>query len=253
MRAVATGDAGPMLNPSGISLMRAYAVESGYQYGKTAGSQDMRLSAVDSTSGFNLGGALYYTYHRETPADGVTRTNHLAGGSLSFPIVEKIFVGGNVKWVRFRDAADATHSAFTFDAGMTVRPIPQISIAAVGYNLRDLGTPWTPRGAGGGVAFIPMPTLLFAFDTVWTKVYGDPTRDQALQYMGGGEFSFAASAAIRAGGGYDGVTRNGYASAGLTWLSPEMGAIDFGLRQDVSGVERTTIVGVSARLFIPSM
>jgi len=253
MRAVATGDAGPMLNPSGISLMRAYAVESGYQYGKTAGSQDMRLSAVDSTSGFNLGGALYYTYHRETPADGVTRTNHLAGGSLSFPIVEKIFVGGNVKWVRFRDAADATHSAFTFDAGMTVRPIPQISIAAVGYNLRDLGTPWTPRGAGGGVAFIPMPTLLFAFDTVWTKVYGDPTRDQALQYMGGGELSFAASAAIRAGGGYDGVTRNGYASGGLTWLSPEMGAIDFGLRQDVSGVERTTIVGVSVRLFIPSM
>jgi hypothetical protein len=252
MRAMATGDSGPMLNPSGISLMRSYAVEGGYQYGKALGSHDLRLSAVDSTSALNLGGALYYTYHRDSPVDGVTQTGHLAGGSLSFPFFDKIYLGANIKYVRFQDAADVKHSGFTFDAGLTVRPLPQVSLGAVAYNLRDLDTPWAPRGYGGGVALLPFPALLLVFDVVSTKVYGDTSRDQALQYMGGGEFSLGNVAAIRAGGGHDGLTRNGFVSAGITLLASDLGALDFGLRQDVSGEGRTTLIGVSARLFVPS-
>jgi len=253
MRAVATGDAGPMLNPSGISLIRSYAVEAGYQYGKSLGSHDVRLSAVDSTSGFNLGGALYYTYHRDSPVDGVTQTGHLVGGSLSFPVIDKIFLGANIKYVRFQDATDTRHSGFTFDGGLTVRPVPQISVGAVAYNLLDLDTPWVPRGYGGGVAVLPIPALLFAFDMVWTNVYGDATREHALQFMGGGEFSFAASAALRAGGGRDGLTENGFATVGITGLSAEIGAVDLGVRQDLSGQDKSTVVSVSMRLFVPSM
>jgi hypothetical protein len=253
MRAIATGDAGPMLNPSGISLIRSYTVEGGYQYGKTLGSHDMRISAVDSTSAFNLGGALYYSYHRDSPVDGATETGHLVGGSLSFPFLDKIFLGANIKYVRFQDAADAKHSGFTFDTGLTFRPLPQFSIGAVGYNLRDLDTSWAPRGLGGGVAVLPMPALLLVFDMVWAKVGGDDPRDQVLHFMGGGEFSFAAVAAIRAGGGRDGLTKNSFVSAGLTGFSSDIGAIDLGVRQDVSGEGKTTIVGVSARLFVPSM
>lgn len=252
MRAVATGDSGPMLNPSGISLMRSYAVEGGYQYGKTLDSHDLRLSAVDSTSAFNLGGALYYTYHRDSPVDGVTQTGHLAGGSLSFPFLDKLYLGANIKYVHFQDAEDVKHAGFTFDTGLTVRPLPQVSLGAVAYNLRDLDTPWAPRGYGGGVALLPFPALLLVFDVVSTKVYGEPSRDQALQYMGGGEFSLGNTAAIRAGGGHDGLTRNGYVSAGITLLAADLGAVDFGLRQDVSGEGKTTLIGVSARLFVPS-
>ena len=253
MRAIATGDAGPQLNPSGISLMRAYLVEGSYQYGSAASSHDARISAVDSTSAFNLGGALYYTYHRDSPSAGVTQTGHLLGGSLSFPLLDKIFFGGSAKYVRFADAASATHSGFTFDAGLTVRPIPQLSVGAVGYNLLDRETPWAPRAVGGGIAILPMPGLLFVFDSVLEKVYGDSTRDKAMYYMGGGEFSFFASAALRAGGGRDGLTKNGYVSAGVSTLSADIGALDVGLRQDVSGEKKSTIVGVSARLFVPSM
>ena len=253
MRAVATGDAGPMLNPSGISLMRSYALEGGYQYGKTPGSHDLRLSAVDSTSAFNLGGALYYSYHRDSPTDAVTQSGHLVGGSLSFPFLDKLFAGANIKYVHFADAAAVTHKGFTFDAGVTVRPIPQISVGGVAYNLRDLDTEWAPLGFGGGVAALPMPALLLVFDTVWTKVKGDLARDHVWSYMGGGEFSFATIAAFRAGGGHDGLTRNSYASAGITALASEVGALDLGVRQDVSGTSKSTIVGVSARLFVPTM
>jgi hypothetical protein len=253
MRAVATGDAGPQLNPSGISLLRAYLVEGSYQYGSTANSHDARISAVDSTSGFNIGGALYYTYHRDAPAADLTETGHLFGGSLSFPLLDKIFLGGSAKYIRFTDTAGTLHTGFTFDAGLTVRPIPQLSIGAVGYNLLDRETPWAPRAVGGGLAVLPMPMLLFVFDTVLEKVYGNSTRDQAMYYMGGGEISFSSSAAIRAGGGRDGLTKNGYISGGFSLLSADIGALDIGLRQDLSGEKKATFFGVSARLFVPSM
>ena len=253
MRAIATGDAGPQLNPSGISLLRAYLLEGSYQYGSAANSHDARISAVDSTSAFNLGGALYYTYHRDSPSDGVNQTGHLFGGSLSFPLLDKIFLGGSAKYVHFTDATSTTHTGFTFDAGLTVRPIPQVSIGAVGYNLLDRNTPWAPRALGGGVAVLPMPMLILVFDSVLEKVYDNSGRDKVMYYMGGGEISFAASAALRAGGGRDGLAKNGYVSGGFSLLSADIGALDVGLRQDVSGAKKATIVGVSARLFVPSM
>lgn len=242
-----------MLNPSGISLMRAYAVEAGYQYGRTPDSHDARISAVDSTSAFNLGGALYYSYHRAAPVDGASQSGHLVGGSLSFPIVDKVYLGANLKYVRFTDVAEVTHSGFTLDGGLTLRLVPQVSVGAVAYNLMDVDTAWAPRGYGGGVAVLPFPALILAFDVVATEVSGDPERDHALSYMGGGEFSLGTAAGLRAGGGRDGLTRNGYATAGFTLISAELGALDLGFRQDVSGEEKTTILGVSARLFVPSM
>src|SRR5687768_4896169 len=67
MRATATGDAGPMLNPSGMSLTRAYVLETAYQYVDPGGENDFRTSIVDSTSGFNVAGGLYYTYRDGDP------------------------------------------------------------------------------------------------------------------------------------------------------------------------------------------
>ena len=103
-----------------------------------------------------------------------------------------------------------------------------------------------------GVAFVPLPTLIFAFDAVYERVYGDSSRDSTTHYMGGGEFSFSSSGAVRAGGGWNGLTKNGYVSAGVSALSGEVGALDVGLRQDVTGPNTTTIVAISVRLFVPT-
>ena len=249
MRGIATGDAGPQLNPSGISLMRTFQVEGAYQYARAVDSHDARISAIDSTSGLNLGGALSYAYHHASPG-GVTQTGHLVGVSLSFPFADKIFVGGSAKYIRFSGTTNP--SGFTFDAGLTVRPVSQLSVGVAGYNLRDFDIAWLPRGVGGGVAFLPLPTLIFVFDMVYEKVYGEASRDSTTHYMGGGEFSFSSSGAIRAGGGWNGLTENGYLSAGVSAISGEVGALDVGLRQDVSGSSKTTIVAISARLFVPS-
>jgi hypothetical protein len=71
--------------------------------------------------------------------------------------------------------------------------------------------------------------------------------------MGGGEFSFGGSAAFRLGGGRDGLSKNGYIAGGISLLSADIGALDLGVRQDVSGNTKATIFGVSARLFVPTM
>jgi hypothetical protein len=69
----------------------------------------------------------------------------------------------------------------------------------------------------------------------------------------GAELFLAKKAALRLGGGYDGVTQNGFFTAGVSAVS-EAGALDFGLRQDVvqrGDTARNTILGASVRLFVP--
>ncbi|HEX2656849.1 MAG TPA: hypothetical protein VHU40_01200, partial [Polyangia bacterium] len=55
----------------------------------------------------------------------------------------------------------------------------------------------------------------------------------------------------RAGGGRDGGSRAGYVSAGLAALSG-LGAIDAGVRQDITGDRKLTYVVVGLRLFVES-
>lgn len=252
MRGFATGDSGPQLNPSGISLLRAYSVEGSYLHNSAVHSHDVRISAVDSTSAFNLGGALYCSYHHDSPTDATSQSGYLCGTALSFPILDKVFLGASANYNHFTNDANSTKTGLTFDAGLTVRPVSMLSVGVVGTNLFDKGMPWAPRTLGGGVALLPLPTLILLFDTVWQKVY-DGSRDQVLSYMGGGEFSFAGSAAFRFGGGRDGLSKNGYVAGGISLLSSDIGALDVGVHQDVSGNTKTTIVGVSARIFVPSV
>jgi len=253
MRATATGDAGPMLNPSGISLLRAYTVEGAYQYGSRDSANDVHVSLVDSTSGFNLGGALFYTFHTASPTGG-TQIGHEGGLSLSFPLGDVVFLGGTAKYMYFSTEASGTtdkKTGFTFDAGLTIRPIQFLSLAVVGYNLTNPETSFAPEALGGGVSVSPLPGFLLLLDSVLERVSGDPTRSKAYYMMGGGEY-LGKTMAIRLGGGSDGLHKNGYLSGGLSFVSG-VGALDISMRQDISGDNKGTFVGVSARLFVPTI
>src|SRR5215471_9857044 len=62
-RAWAIGDSGPLLNPAGMSLVKAYTVEGTYVFNSTLGGANFfHGSVVDSTSELNLAGGLSYTY-----------------------------------------------------------------------------------------------------------------------------------------------------------------------------------------------
>src|SRR5215831_14308472 len=62
-RAWAIGDTAMLLNPAGMSLVKAYTVEGSYVHASAAGGANFfHASVVDSTSELNLAGGLSYTY-----------------------------------------------------------------------------------------------------------------------------------------------------------------------------------------------
>src|SRR5687767_5206682 len=132
-RGHATGTAALSLNPSGISLARSYVVEGGYQFLRGQDGHVTGVAIADSTSAFNMGGGLYYTYGTASPEGAASFGRHEAGAALSFPFADKVMIGGALRYLRLHREALGTvpgdkQNGFTFDAGMTIRPVKFISV-----------------------------------------------------------------------------------------------------------------------------
>ncbi len=255
-RAWAVGDAGPLLNPSGMTLVKAYTLEGTYGYGTRLSDQYLHASVVDNTSTYNLAGGLYYTYNTTDPSGGTSGHGHEAGLSLAFPFGNYVAVGATLKYFNLAgsDAVDGHDGGITFDLGLTVRPMPLVSIGLVGRNLRSLENSQATQAVGYGVALLPRPELVVEADGQTRFTADNLTGRKGTSVMVGGSYTLLGKLGIRAGGGYDAVTGNGYGTLGLSAMS-EIGALDGGVRQDLfraDGNSRETVVGISLRLFIPA-
>ena len=259
-RAWAVGDEGPLLNPSGMSLTKAYTIDGTYGYASRLSDQFLHASIVDSTSPFNLAGGLYYTYHSSSPSGGLTAHGHEGGLALSFPFGPFVSIGATLKYFKLEDADvfNGHDGGLTFDVGATIRPTEIVSLGLVGTNLRDLGTSQATQAIGYGVALIPLTNMLVVADGLTRFSPDNQTGRKGTSLMGGAGYTFLGKLAVRAGGGYDASTGNGYLTFGLSGIS-EIGAFDGGVRQDLtrsmlaSGAEvRETVLQVSLRLFIPA-
>lgn len=255
-RAWALADSAPLLNPSGMSLSKAYNVEASYAYGTRLSDQFLHASVVDSTSASSLAGGLYYTYHLQKPTSLDSGHAHELGAALSLPVGKYLALGATGKWFRLEGTDEGTEAAtggVTFDVGATVRPSPLFSLALVGANLRDLRAGQVPRSVSYGAAFIPIATLVLALDGVTAFTRDDVTGLRGTGIMAGGELSVAQRVAIRVGGGTDPMLGVGYLAAGASLIS-EVAAVDVGLRADLFPIsslgERNLFLGVSLRLFV---
>jgi hypothetical protein len=261
-RGWATGDQGPLFNPSGMSLTKAYTLSGAYEYSSRLSDQFVHASIVDSTSPLNLAGGLYYTYHALSPGGAASGSGHEGGLALSYPFAPYVSLGGTLKYFKLLngDAYAGQGGGVTFDVGATIRPTSIVSLGLVGTNLRDLGTSEATRAIGYGVALVPNASLLVAVDGLTRLTADNQTGRKGTSLMGGGAYTIAGKVAARLGGGYDAATGNGYLTVGASVVS-EIGAIDAGLRQDVTrgvivaggGEAHETVVGINLRLFIPTM
>jgi hypothetical protein len=255
LRAAATGGAGPLLNPSGMSLAPSYNIEADYFFARLRANHYFHASVVDSTSAYRVAGGFYYTYHFDSPDQPPSGSGHEAGLALSMPFGEHIALGGTMKYFRVSgDQAplDGGDGGITFDAGATVRVVEMLSIGVVGTNLRKLGVPLAPLAIGYGVALSPSGDLLLVADGV-TNLTAVAASRKGTRLSAGAEAMLAKKVILRAGGGYDGITQNGFFTAGLAAIS-EAGSLDFGARQDAfrnGAAPRETVFGVSFRLFVP--
>jgi hypothetical protein len=256
-RAYAIGDSGPMLNPSGMSLVKNFQVlEGSYGYSSRLHAHTLHASIVDNTSAWGVAGGAYYNYHDAEPGGGVTGHGHEGGLAISIPIANRVSFGGTVKYLHLAgdDAPAGNTSGVTFDLGMTVTLMPKLSVAAVGTNLRDMHNSNATQGIGYGAAVAPIPDLVIVADGTTRLTADNHTGRKGTGFMVGGELTLAGKFQVRAGGGYDPATANGYAAAGVSAVS-EIGAIDGGIREDVvihEGSRRAMIAGISLRLFIPA-
>ena len=266
-RAWAVGDEGPLLNPSGMSLTKAYTIDGTYGHASRLSDQFLHASIIDSTSPFNLAGGLYYTYHSGNPSGGPLNPTggpvghgHEGGLALSFPFGPFVSIGATLKYFKLEDGDvfNGNDGGLTFDVGATIRPTEIVSLGLVGTNLRDLGTSQATQAVGYGVALIPLTNMLVVADGLTRFTADNQTGRKGTSLMGGAGYTFLGKLAVRAGGGYDATTGNGYLTFGLSGIS-EIGAFDGGLRQDLSrsmlasGTEvRETVLQVSLRLFIPA-
>jgi hypothetical protein len=258
-RGAATGTAGPTLNPSGISLVRSYVVEGAYEYLSDQQGHLAHVAIADSTSASNIGGGLTYTYATAAPegtlygAEKLSR--HEFGLSLSFPFNDHVAIGATGRYLRMTQelagAVENQTSGVTFDAGLTIRPVDRFSLGFVGYGLRDLKDPQAPFGFGGGLAVVPLPELILVADAMVDLRTYEPGAKKAVTFAGGAEYTMVSRLAVRAGGGRDGVRRDGFGTLGASALS-ENGALDVGGRLDFGDGEKAWIFSVSLRLFIPA-
>lgn len=254
-RADARGGEALLLNPAGMSLSRVYTLEGGYQHLNHDGGHVVNASVVDSTSGFNLAGGLFYSYRTAAVPGGGHLTGHEPGLALSFPFGERVLVGVSGKYFRVSggppesDGRDR-HSGFTADAGAIVRAGSIVTIGVAGYNLLDLSTVLAPVSLGYGIAVNPVADLAIVFDGLNDFTTADPSRGVTTTVGGGAEYMLQRRVVFRVGGGHDGRLDHGYVSAGLVGVS-ELGAVDFGFRQDISGNQKLTVIAVGLRLFVP--
>jgi hypothetical protein len=259
LRGAAAGGGAIMLNPSGMSLARSYVVEGSYHFLNREHGHLGHVSVVDSTSGFNMAGGLYYTYANASPDGLPSSGRHEGGAALSFPFGDKVTVGGTLRYVRATRSPGENPmvepgnktSGFTFDVGMSIRPAPILTLGLVGYGLRDLEDAQVPRAFGGGIALVPTEQLVVALDGLLDFRTSEAAKGKTLSVFGGAEYTFATQFAFRLGGGRGGPRERSFGTIGASVLG-EIGALDFAARTDFSGPDRDVFIGLAGRLFVPT-
>src|SRR5262249_7982700 len=148
------------------------------------------------------------------PENGISGSGHEAGFALSAPLGQYVALGGTLKYLHLSgDQAPADQTGgLTFDVGLTIRPMPLFTLGVVGTNLRDLSNSRAPRTIGYGAAILPMANLMVAADGVTPFDANTYTGRKGTSIRAGADLLIAERFAARLGGGFDGITGNGYAS-----------------------------------------
>jgi hypothetical protein len=264
LRALGNSTAAMFQNPSALPETRAYHIEGVVQLMPEAARHLYGGAVVDSmtsklTGGFSLVGGFI-------DKDGMDRSLVDARLALAYPLSERFFVGlgGRYTKVWQKGLGDFGASkfsgglvdpnggrypfvsAFTFDAGITVKATEGLHIAALGQNLTHPGNALVPTMVGGGIGygtsdFSIEGDALADFDS-WGKTTG--------RFMVGGEYLVGDHFPVRLGYRYDQGAKLNWLSGGLGYLGREF-SIEGSVRRSVSNPGGTMVV-LSLAYFLES-
>ena len=264
LRALGNSTAAMFQNPSALPETRAYHIEGIVQLMPEAARHLYGGAVVDSmtsklTGGFSLVGGFI-------DKDGMDRSLIDARLALAYPLSERFFLGLGGRYTKIweRGLGDFGSSkfsgglvdpdggrfpfvsAFTFDAGITVKATESLHIAALGQNLSHPGNALVPTMLGGGIGYGTSDFSLEAdgladFDS-WGKTTG--------RFMAGGEYLIGDHFPIRVGYRFDQGAKLHWLSGGLGYLGREF-SIEGAVRRSVSS-PGGTMVTLSLAYFLES-
>lgn len=128
---------------------------------------------------------------------------------------------------------------FTMDAAISLRPVPGLALAALGYNLIDTDSPLAPLMVGGSAAFTSSGLTVGGDLLVDLNTHG-AFDGSKLQVGGGGEYLVQGTIPLRLGYMYDQGRLQSYLTAGFGYVDPRF-ALQMSLRQSLNGGSETTL------------
>jgi hypothetical protein len=243
------------LNPANIATARIYHVGANAQIWPEAKRQTYGGGAIDSIlNRQRIAGGLAVNYTTQDP-QGIRRRALDVRFALAMPISDVFFAGASVKWLGVSQdgvpnnlgldpslAAGGLHnerilSEVSFDAGLTLKPIPELAFSIMGTNLTDPGVGLMPLEFGGGIGF---GTSDFSLEVDGSFDFSTYDETQT-KIMGGGELLLADSFPIRVGYRYDQAQGSHALSGGVGYVAPEF-SVDAAVRANVEGPKVTTFV-----------
>ena len=254
------------LNPANLAVARVYHIGGQAQFWTGANRQSYGASIVDSVvSRSRLAGGVSANWLFQDP-DGLDRTGMDLRFGLALPISDKIFVGASGRYLdlgqdgyaRGRDVLPPSSASsgldgksivkdITFDAGISVRPTPELALSLVGQNLTDPGHGFLPFTFGGGVGY---GTELFTVegDLVWDFTTYEETK---LRGMGGLEYLAGGQYPLRVGYRYDQGQDSHALSGGVGYATREF-SFDISARR-ILGDEGATVFFLGLRYHVDAL
>jgi opacity protein-like surface antigen len=256
LRAFSNSTDALFMNPANMATSRVYHLAALAQIWPEASRQTYGAAIVDSiVSASRLAGGLAASWTGQDPS-GVDRSAFDVRFALAFPFSEHFYLGATGRYLSLQQngfprglynlppslASGGTHGeaivqAITFDAGATLKPIPELALSIVGSNLTNPGNQFLPLMFGGGIGYGSADFTVEA-DALADFTTYDKTKARAML---GGEYLAADRVPLRLGYRYDQGADTHAVTGGVGYLDSAY-SVDLSVQRTVSGPGATAII-----------
>ena len=259
LRAAGNGVTSIWANPAGLAYSQVYHVGALAGIWPEAKRQSYGAGVMDSSTS-RLAAGVGLVWSGQDP-DGIDRQSIDLRLALAYPFSSKISFGLTGRYLDVKQGGlgplgqsyvsgglegKTILKNFSFDAGLRINPVDNLSFGLLGTNLSNPGNGFQPTTAGGGVGygsrdFFVEADVLADF-TTWQKT--------TIRAMAGAEFLVGGSFPLRAGYRYDDGAKSHAISAGAGYIDPSF-SVELGVRRAVSGDIYTAFV-LTIQFFVES-
>lgn len=239
----ASGVSGSALAYSAASMPigRLYHVDATGGYEAAVDRWTASAAAIDSSNPISAGLLLAGIWGEDQSGlDG-----RLA---LAFPLAPAMAIGITGRYISLVSSdqdAPPLARGLTIDLSLRVSVAAGLHLAALGYNLVDIESPYAPRMAGGSASYTAGEVLTIGGDCL----VDFSTYERPAAIAGGGiEYLASGRVPLRLGYRYEHGVRTHALSGGIGWIDDKVG-LEFGIRQGIVGSSDTTMMA-TVRYFV---